>query len=278
MNGITAIVCCYNEEKRLADTLNSLKAFDEVVVMDKSSTDRSAEIAAEFGCRVVTVDYFDSFSDQNAVKAVKEMWDSCQNEWLFEVTCSDVQHPALYSCMKEIINSGREINAVEVPLFRYSMGFTSKYSYFGDVQYQAKLFKKSCFDWEATRLHFDPGINMKNIVRLVPEDPKIGIYHLTHADLDTILERHLRYARVEAEDARGDGGSRKENLDKSWRAILRQVKDYVKYGTFRLGDRGRAQLCMLLIYRCANYLNLFMDKDEEKAIQEIYDRMKHGEF
>ena len=60
MNGITAIVCCYNEEKRLADTLKSLSAYDEVVVMDKSSTDRSAEIAAQFDCRFVTVDYFDS--------------------------------------------------------------------------------------------------------------------------------------------------------------------------------------------------------------------------
>lgn len=277
MNGITAFVWCYNEEKRLADTLKSLTEFDEVVVIDKSSTDRSAEIAAEFGCKFMAVDYFDSFSDQKAVKAVKEIWDSCQNEWLFMVTCSDVQHPALYACMKEMINSGREIDAVEIPLYRYSMGIASKYSYFGDVQYQVNLFKKSRFDWDAARLHFDPGINMKNVVRLVPKDPKIGIYHLTHGDLETILERHLRYAKVEAEDARTTG-SRKENLEKSWRAILRQVKDYIKYGTFRLGDRGRAQLCMLLIYRCANYLNLFMDADEEKAIKEIYDRMKQGEF
>ena len=41
MNGITAIVCCYNEEKRLADTLKSLSAYDEDVVLDKYSPDRS---------------------------------------------------------------------------------------------------------------------------------------------------------------------------------------------------------------------------------------------
>lgn len=277
MKGITAFVWCYNEEKRLADTLKSLSEYDEVVVIDKSSTDRSAEIAREFGCKFAVVDYYDSFSDQNAVKAVKEIWDGCENEWLLEVTCSDVQHPGLYACMKEMINSGREMDAVEIPLYRYSMGFTSKNSYFGDVQYQAKLFRKSRFDWDAARLHFDPGINMKNIARLTPKDPKIGIYHLTHADLDTILERHLRYARVEAGDARKTG-SRKENLDRSWRAVLRQVKDYVKLGTYKLGDRGRAQLCMLLIYRCANYLNLFMDENEEKAIKETYDKFKNGEF
>ena len=277
MNGITAVVWCYNEEKRLATTLKSLTEYDEVVVIDKSSTDRSAEIARDMGCKVVVVDYYDSFSDQNAAKTVKEIWDSCENEWLLEVTCSDVQHPRLYSCMKKMINSGQVMDAVEIPLYRYSMGFTSKYSYYGDVQYAAKLFRKSSFDWDAARLHFDPGLNVKNIARLKVDDPKIGIYHLTHGDLETILERHLRYAKVEAEDAR-ESGSRKENLNRSWRAVLRQLKDYVKYGTYKLGDRGRAQLCMLLIYRCANYLNLFMDENEERAIRETYEKIQNGEF
>ena len=277
MNGITAFVWCYNEEKRLADTLKSLSEYDEVVVIDKSSTDRSKEIAESFGCKFAVVDYFDSVSDQNAVRAVKEIWDSCENEWLLEVTCSDVQHPGLYGCMKEMINSGKEMDAVEIPLYRYSMGFTSKYSYFGDVQYQAKLFRKSSFDWDAAKLHFDPGTNVKNIARLEPKDPKIGIYHLTHGDLDTILERHLRYARVEAEDAR-KSGNRKENLEKSWRSVLRLLKDYVRYGIYKLGDKGRAQICMLLLYRCANYLNLYMDENEEKAIRETYDKIRRGEF
>lgn len=275
MNGITAFVWCYNEEKRLATTLKSLSEYDEVVVIDKSSTDRSAEIAAEFGCKFAVVDYFDSFSEQSAVEAVQKIWDDCENEWLLEVTCSDVQHPGLYACMKEMINSGKQMDAVEIPLHRYSMGFTSRYSYFGDVQYQAKLFRKSCFDWNAARLHFDPGTNVKNIARLETKDPKIGIYHLTHGDLETILERHLRYAKVEAEDA---SGSREEKLARSWRAVLRQIKDYIKYGTYKLGDKGRAQLCMLLLYRCANYLNLYMDENEEKTIRETYDKIQNGEF
>lgn len=277
MNGITAFVWCYNEENRLAATLKSLSEYDEVVVIDKSSTDRSVEIAKAFGRKAVVVDYFDSFSDQNAVRAVKEIWDNCENEWLLEVTCSDVQHPKLYSCMKEIINSGQSMDAVEIPLYRYSMGFTSKYSYFGDVQYPAKLFRKSCFDWEAARLHFDPGTNVKNIARLKTADPKIGVYHLTHGDLETILERHLRYAKVEAEDARKTG-TRKENLDQSWRSVLRLLKDYVRYGIYKLGDKGRAQICMLLLYRCANYLNLYMDENEERAIRETYDKIRNGEF
>ena len=277
MNGITAFVWCYNEENRLSTTLKSLSEFDEVVVIDKSSTDRSAQIAKEYGCKFAVVDYFDSFSDQNAVRAVKEIWDNCENEWLLEVTCSDVQHPRLYSCMKEMINSGRQMDAVEIPLYRYSMGFTSKHSYYGDVQYQAKLFRKSSFDWEAARLHFDPGKNIKNIARLMPDDPKIGIYHLTHGDLETILERHLRYAKVEANDDR-QNTTREEYLAKSWRSVLRVVKNYIMLGTYRLGDRGRAQLCMLLLYRCAHYLNLFMDENEERAIRETYDKIRNGEF
>lgn len=277
MNGITAYIPCYNEEKRLAATLKSLSEFDEVIVIDKSSTDRSAQIAREFGCRVFVVDYFENYSDRKAADTVKEIWNSSKNEWMMQVTCSDVLHPGLYACMKEMINSGKPMDAVEIPLYRYSMGFTSKHSYFGDVQYQAKLFRRSCFDWDAAYLHIDPGANIKNVARLDPKDPKIAIYHLTHENLELILERHLRYARIEAEAGRKQG-NRKENLDRSWRAVLRQVKEYIKCGTYKLGDKGRAQLCMLLIYRCANYLNLYMDENEERAIKETYDKIRNGEF
>jgi glycosyltransferase involved in cell wall biosynthesis len=41
-----------NEEKCLANALANLKAFDEIVILDTGSTDRTREIAAEYGCVV----------------------------------------------------------------------------------------------------------------------------------------------------------------------------------------------------------------------------------
>jgi glycosyltransferase involved in cell wall biosynthesis len=41
-----------NEEKRLPDCLKSASFADDIVVVDSGSTDRTIEIAKEFGCRV----------------------------------------------------------------------------------------------------------------------------------------------------------------------------------------------------------------------------------
>lgn len=275
--GITAYVWSYNEEKRLPITLKALEGFDEIIVLDKSSTDRSREIADEFGCKVYKLDYFDSFAETDAAKAVQEIWNSCENDWMFEVTCSDVYHPQLYAWMSKIINEEEDLEAAYIPLYRYSMGFVSKYSTYGAISYQAKLFKKQSFDWTITNLHANPLANAKRITYLKPDDPKVAIYHLTHENLEMVMERHLRYARVEAV-ADHKIGTREEYLERSWRSVLRVVKNYIKLRTFKLGNKGRAQLCMLLMYRCANFLNLYLDADEEKNIHEIYEKIRNGDF
>jgi glycosyltransferase involved in cell wall biosynthesis len=54
---ISVIVCAYNSEDTLPDCLNGLRALDysnyEVIVVNDGSTDRSAEIASEYGFRLI---------------------------------------------------------------------------------------------------------------------------------------------------------------------------------------------------------------------------------
>ena len=50
---VSVIVPVKNEEKNLAQCLDSLRDFDDVVVVDSGSTDRTGEIAAEYGRQLV---------------------------------------------------------------------------------------------------------------------------------------------------------------------------------------------------------------------------------
>lgn len=53
MEKISAVIIALNEEKRIADAIRSLEGLaDEIIVVDSFSTDRTAEIAREAGCRV----------------------------------------------------------------------------------------------------------------------------------------------------------------------------------------------------------------------------------
>ena len=50
---ISAFIIAFNEEDNIVDCLNSVKFCDEVLVVDSFSTDRTPELAAKWGARVV---------------------------------------------------------------------------------------------------------------------------------------------------------------------------------------------------------------------------------
>src|SRR5438876_8216512 len=52
MASLSAVVNTFNEEAHLPACLESLRWASEIVVVDMHSEDRTAEIAAAFGCRV----------------------------------------------------------------------------------------------------------------------------------------------------------------------------------------------------------------------------------
>ena len=51
---ISAVVNTYNAEKYLDEVLAALAGFDEIVVCDMESSDRTLAIARAHGCRIVT--------------------------------------------------------------------------------------------------------------------------------------------------------------------------------------------------------------------------------
>jgi len=51
--GLTVLILAKNEERNIEDCINSVKFADEILVIDDFSTDRTQEIAASLGARVV---------------------------------------------------------------------------------------------------------------------------------------------------------------------------------------------------------------------------------
>ena len=66
MNKISVVINTYNAERQLAEVLESVKNFDEVLICDMESTDSTLEIAARFGCHVVTFPKGDCVSAEPA--------------------------------------------------------------------------------------------------------------------------------------------------------------------------------------------------------------------
>lgn len=278
MDGITAVVITYNEEKRIANVLESLKAFDIILVMDKSSTDQTKAIAESYGAIVVTVPYSDeALPFEVREKIVEAAYTLSDNEWLFTVVASDIIHKDLYSQMKHAIQmAGEEYEVIEVPIYRYSMGEIGKHSYYGGLKYQSDLSTRHVRKENLKQkeiIHEDPNRGYKKY-RMVCQDPKVAVYHLTHEKLSLVMDRHLRYSAQYVIDWEKNGKSRDEIMRYAWHECLRVVFAYFKLGMFKLKKVGLAQCMMLLMYNAMIYLNAFFSKEQEEEIEAVYQSIR----
>lgn len=266
---IAVIILAYNEEKRIEYLLESVKMFDDIIFLDKNSTDNTLNIARKYTSNIYTVPYTDITTDEGFTRVLNQALEETECDWMLLLTCSDIVHPDFYQKASQYIKE-HDVDVVNIPMYRYSMGFISKYSFYQGLHYKDILLKKSVYQ-------NDPDIHVMTkynsdckVGTMRDENHQIAVYHLTHENLELILERHLRYAKAESICFT----SREEGLKKTWWELLRQVYYYFKMKTYKLGEKGKAQLCMLLLYRSARYLNVYFSKEKEAEIKAIYDDIR----
>jgi len=88
MPALTAILIAYNEELDLPRALASLEGVaDEIILVDSGSTDRTCDVAREFGARVYTRK-LDSLAEQKNYAA-----SFASNDWLLSIDCDEELSP-----------------------------------------------------------------------------------------------------------------------------------------------------------------------------------------
>jgi len=86
---VTATVITFNEEHNIAAALESLAWADEIIVVDRESTDRTVELARQFTDRVFVREW-QGYSAQKNFAA-----DQAQNEWIFSLDADERVSPEL---------------------------------------------------------------------------------------------------------------------------------------------------------------------------------------
>jgi len=81
--GVSVAIITKNEEDNLPACLQSLSFADDIVVVDSGSTDRTTEIAKEFGCRVFEEDWKGYGPQKNS--AIER----CKNEWVLIIDADE---------------------------------------------------------------------------------------------------------------------------------------------------------------------------------------------
>jgi len=82
---ISACLIAKNEEENIGRCLKSLKPYGfEIVVVDTGSTDRTKEIAAEYGAKLFDFPWINDFSAARNFAASK-----AENNWIFSLDCDE---------------------------------------------------------------------------------------------------------------------------------------------------------------------------------------------
>ncbi len=89
MPRVSAVIIAFNEEADIARALRSIQWCDEIVVVDSGSSDRTVEICAAHGCRVLRHE-FSGYGEQKAF-AVRQ----AVNDWVFVVDADEEVSAAL---------------------------------------------------------------------------------------------------------------------------------------------------------------------------------------
>jgi len=106
-----------NEEKRLADCLNSAKdAVEEIVIVDTGSTDRTVEIAKASGARVVPYPWNDDFS-----AARNFALEQVNSDWVLQLDADEALEADDLPQIREFIQRD-DLDAVFVAIHNYERG------------------------------------------------------------------------------------------------------------------------------------------------------------
>ena len=112
-NKISVVINTYNAEKFLKRVLDSVKDFDEIVVCDMESTDKTVAIAKEYGCKVVVFPKGDCVSAEPARTFAIQ---SATMKWVLVLDADELVTPELKEYLYEHIS---HITPVEPIDFRF---------------------------------------------------------------------------------------------------------------------------------------------------------------
>ncbi len=187
---ISAIVITLNEEKNIADCLESIHSWaDEIFVVDSGSADRTIELAKRYTDKI-RHHAFENFARQRNW-AQDEL--PIKNEWVLHLDADERISPELAESVRAVFASGKPADGIMAP--RRTV-FRGKWIRFGGHYpvYQLRFFKKSRGRSEE-RL-YDQNYIVKGGVLKAKGD----IINIINPELDEWKERHGRWAVLEARE------------------------------------------------------------------------------
>lgn len=188
----SAVVVMFNEERRLFECLTSLKACREIIAIDLGSSDRCKEIAERAGAIVLTHPRVEI-----GERARQLGYDTSTNDWIFIVDPDEVIDSETFELARKAIRSDPELAAIHLPMQNYFLGKPIRETVWGLRGKSPSIVHRKRIH-RVTQVHDScyalPGYHAATL-----ETPRILLRHYWVESLSAMIEKHLRYIRLEGE-------------------------------------------------------------------------------
>ena len=225
MISISGVVITKNAEDIIADCLDSLSFCDEIIIVDNKSEDRTKEIAEKMGAKVFEYSSED-FSDLRNYGLKK-----ANGEWVLYVDADERVTNELTKAIRHLITDDGRVEKLNGYFLK------RKNFYFGNhewpyVERLERLFKKDNLEGWHGKLHESPKVK-----------GKIGdldgyLFHYTHRDLTSMVNKTIEWSKIEAE-LRYRAGHPQMSWWRFPRVMLTAFSDsYIRQGGWKVGTVG----------------------------------------
>ncbi len=234
---ISAIVHTYNAEEHLARCLDALQCFDEILVVDMESTDRTVEIATAAGARVVV-------KERGAHRLAEAYRDFAIHEatydWVIVVDADEIVPAALARYLYAEIERDPEPRAYLIPIKNYFMGRWMR-CYYPD--YILRFFNRREAHWPYA-VHSRPS-HLGPEIKIPASRTDLAFIHLANESVATWVRKMNNYTDTEMERRR----ARFSPLQLLYAPAYRTFKTYVLKGGWRCGWPGLVHAVLDGMYR-----------------------------
>lgn len=204
---ISATIITYNEERNIARAIESLRCCDEIVVIDSGSNDRTGEIAAKLGARVIE-NSWQGYAEQKNFAAQQ-----AANDWILSIDADEALSEALEGEIWHIRKKGPQFDGYTMPRLAQYLGKWILHSgWYPDRK--VRLYDRRKAGWVGNFVH--ESVVVRGKVGHLQSD----LLHFTCDSLSEHMKTMDRYTTLAAEQlvsrARPISVSRHLLLDPAW--------------------------------------------------------------
>ena len=250
--GLSVAIVALNEEANLGRTLASVRWADEIVVVDSGSTDRTCDIAREYGAKVIHEPWRGYVAQKNYALEL------CTEDWILALDADEEVSPGLAGEIRAVLSGDARFEGYSIPRQNLFLGKWMRHGgFYPDPK--LRLFRRGA----GYSTGFDPHDRYELKNNAPVHRFRHPMVHYTYPSLTLYLEHMNRYSSLGAKMAVGKGHRSFSVLD----IVVRPLATFAYNYFIRLGFLDGREGLLLHLYHSV-YVSWKYAKAWELARQE----------